>query len=99
HPAPDPLPLPDALPIYAPAHDRPRRPAARERGGGVHVLLLVEAERRDVASALPVMPQVEQERVPAQAMDERDLAHHLDAQGPVRSEEHTSELQSRSDLV
>ena len=63
----------------APEHDRALRPAADERGGGVHVVLLEEAEGGDVAAAGPVVAQVEQHCVPAQAVQEGDLAHHLDA--------------------
>ena len=64
---------------HAPQHDRTLRPRTRKRGRGVHVLLLEEAEARDVAPALAVMAQVEQQRVPAQLVEERDLLDHLDA--------------------
>src|SRR2546421_7882142 len=84
-----PLPLHDALPIYRalgplPAHAR-RRPA--------HDRPLHRPP------AAPGGPARAGGGLPAAAGDHGGQRDHLDRHGLLRSEEHTSELQSRSDLV
>ena len=66
----------------------PEPSRARQRAGGGHVLPLEPAETAHVAAGLAVVPQVEQERVPALLVQERDLAHHLDARAVQAVHQH-----------
>src|SRR5206468_11135788 len=86
------LSLPDALPIY-----RCRPVAARERQP------VREGQRLDLARSLPPRPRRRLPREQAdQAADGRARLPSVpepEQRSAPRSEEHTSELQSRSDLV
>src|SRR2546430_6498124 len=90
-PKTSPLPLPDALPIYRTRPPRWQRRKEARPAEIVAAALEVFVERGFAAAKLA--------DVARRAGEEAALHEHLERGGDDRSEEHTSELQSQSNLV
>ena len=82
---------------HAPEDHGSRGPGAGQVHRRVRVGLLEVAEAGDAAAARAVVPQVEEQGVPAPGMEERDLLHHLDAGAvqPVHEDDRAPRLRRR----
>src|SRR5690606_39416136 len=88
-----------ALPIYYPilSLEAPRARFKAEIATSIATLALADLPYREVISGLPPPAARTITRTPSYSYT--DVLHHVARVGAARSEEHTSELQSRENLV